>query len=76
MAARGSLAQLVVRAIDRLDAHPLPGITNARQPFFSADSQWIGFFDGAGLKKVSITGGSAITICQNYGHIARGELGR
>jgi WD40-like Beta Propeller Repeat len=41
--ADAGLAQLVVRLIDRLDAHPLADITNARQPFFSADSQWIGF---------------------------------
>ena len=58
-------AQLVVRAIDRLDAHPVADITNARKPFFSPDSQWIGFFDGVGLKKAPITGGSAITIWKN-----------
>jgi len=61
----GPLAQLVVRAIDRLDPQPLTGITNARAPFFSFDSQWIGFFDGATLKKVPIGGGSVITICEN-----------
>jgi serine/threonine protein kinase/Tol biopolymer transport system component len=60
-----SLAPLVVRAIDRLDANPLAGVINARQPFFSSDSQWVGFFEGGSLKKVSITRGSAITICQN-----------
>ena len=64
--AHAGLAQLVVRAIDRLDAHPLADITNARQPFFSADSQWIGFFDGAGLKKVPAMGGSPIPIGKNY----------
>ena len=64
--------QLVVRAIDRLDARPLPGITNARQPFFSPDSQWIGFFDGVGLKKVPIAGGSAITICRKSSGRSRG----
>jgi hypothetical protein len=64
--ADAGLAQLVVRAIDRLEAHPLPEITNARLPFFSADSRWIAFFDGAGLKKVPITGGSAITILKKY----------
>ena len=55
-------AQLVVRAIDSLDTHTIADITNARDPFFSPDSQWIGFFDGTGLKKVPIAGGSAITI--------------
>lgn len=64
--ADAGLAQLVVRPIDRLEAHALPGITNVRHPFFSPDSQWIGFFDGDGLKKVPVTGGSAITIWKNY----------
>jgi serine/threonine-protein kinase len=64
--ANAGLAQLVVRAIDRLDAHPIAGINNAREPFISADSQWIGFFDGNGLKKAPIKGGSAITIWKNY----------
>ena len=74
--ASAGLAQLVVRAIDRLDAHAIAGITNARQPFFSPDSEWIGFFDGAGLKKAPITGGSAITIWKNLCRAARRELGR
>jgi len=56
--------RLVVRAIDSLEAEPLPGITGARQPFFSHDGKWIGFAQGATeLKKVSITGGPAVTIC-------------
>jgi hypothetical protein len=63
--AGAGLAQLVLRAIDRVDGRPLAGITNARQPFFSHDSQWIGFFDGTTLKKVSITGELVVTVCQN-----------
>ena len=62
--------QLVVRAIDRTAVQVLSGITNARQPFFSPDSQWIGYFDSNALKKVSIAGGAAITICQSV--ITRG----
>jgi Tol biopolymer transport system component/tRNA A-37 threonylcarbamoyl transferase component Bud32 len=57
-------AQLIVRAVDRLDAQPVSSGSNARQPFFSPDSQWIGFFEGRTLKKVAIAGGAAITICQ------------
>jgi serine/threonine-protein kinase len=64
--------QLVVRAIDRLDARPLAGTTNARQPFFSPDSRWIGFFDGANLKKVPVTGGPATTIVQSSSPVPRG----
>ncbi len=59
----GPPTQLVVRATDRLDARPLEGTADARNPFFSPNGQWIGFFDGANLKKVSVTGGPVITIC-------------
>ena len=36
-------------------------------PFFSPDSRWIGFFENTDLKKVSIAGGPAITLCQFSG---------
>ena len=57
---------LMVRAIDRLDAVRLGNITGARHPFVSPDGQWVGFFVGVSsteLKKVSITGGPAISLC-------------
>jgi serine/threonine-protein kinase len=56
-------AQLAVRALDQLEARALPGITGIRNPFFSFDGSWIGFFAGAELKKVSVTGGPPITLC-------------
>jgi eukaryotic-like serine/threonine-protein kinase len=31
-------------------------------PFFSPDGQWIGFFAGGKLKKISVNGGSAVTL--------------
>jgi serine/threonine-protein kinase len=65
-----SETQLMLRSIDRLDPRPL-GTTNARQPFFSPDSQWVGFFEGQSLKKVSVAGGSPITIVPSM-PIARG----
>jgi len=60
-------SQLMVRALDRLDAEPLRGITNPRAPFISPDGKWVGFFQGAELKKVSITGGPPITLCRVTG---------
>jgi Tol biopolymer transport system component len=57
---------LMVRAIDQLDSHQLPDI-GALAVFSSPDSRWIGFFTTAALKKVSITGGPAITLCQITG---------
>ena len=41
----GAQAQLMVQELDRLEAVPLGGIVNARGPFFSPDTRWIGFFD-------------------------------
>jgi dipeptidyl aminopeptidase/acylaminoacyl peptidase len=74
--AAGDRAQLMVRALDQLEAAPLAGIANARAPFLSPDGRWIGFFDrldegfttgpvvqrGA-LRKVSMSGGPPIAIC-------------
>jgi serine/threonine-protein kinase len=59
-------AQLILRPLDSIEARVIPiGTGNARQPIFSADSQWIGFFDGPDLKKVSIAGGAAIGIARS-----------
>jgi Tol biopolymer transport system component len=58
---------LMVRAIDQLDAQPVADVLAAYAPFFSPDSRWIGFFERTVLKKVSITGGPAITLCQVSG---------
>jgi len=55
--------QLMLRAINQLDAVPLRGITGASTPFISPDGRWIGFFDVGGLKKVSIAGGPSISLC-------------
>jgi serine/threonine-protein kinase len=57
-----TLRQLVVHPVDRTEGAVLPGIVDARAPFFSADGQWIGYFDGSGLKKVPTTGGASVTI--------------
>ena len=58
----GSDRMLYVRSLDSLDATPLPGTEGARQPFFSPDGQWVAFFTDSALKKVSITGGTLLTL--------------
>ena len=60
----------MVRAIDRLDAVRLGNVTGARSPFLSPDGQWVGFFVGVSsteLKKISMTGGPAISLCRGPG---------
>jgi hypothetical protein len=41
---------------------PITGTEGARQPFFSPDGQWIGFWSGGKLKKIRIGGGIAIVL--------------
>ena len=57
----------MVRTIDRLDAQAVADVTGAYAPFLSPDSRWIGYFESSDLKKVSIAGGPAITLCQFSG---------
>src|SRR5262249_49745195 len=39
------------------------GTEGASSPFFSPDGQWLTFFAGGKLKKISVTGGAAVTLC-------------
>lgn len=54
---------LWVRALDALTPQRLPGTESARFPFWSPDSRFIGFFSEGKLKKIDVTGGPAITLC-------------
>lgn len=63
IAAQGSgLPQLYLRAMASPDARPIPGTEGATDPFFSPDGQWLGFFTGGKLKKVSVSGGASMTL--------------
>ena len=75
----GDDARLMLRALDQLEVVPVPGIVNARAPFFSPDGQWIAFFDlldegvttgpvvGSALRRVSRRGGPAVTVARLVG---------
>jgi serine/threonine protein kinase len=54
--------QLLMRRLDDLSATILPGTTDARNPFWSPDSQWVAFFAGDEIKRLSVTGGAPISI--------------
>jgi len=62
-AGSGQPRRIYVRSLDQLQATPLSGTENARDPFFSPDGQWIGFFADLKLKKISVQGGAAVTLC-------------
>jgi serine/threonine-protein kinase len=60
---RGS-DQLYRRVLDQSEAVPIPGTSGGIGPFLSPDGQWIAFFSLRELKKVSVHGGPAVTICR------------
>ncbi len=64
VASRGGSTQLYMRALDQLEPSPIAGTEGALIPFFSPDGQWIGFLDGAKLKKVAGTGGAPVSLCE------------
>ena len=60
---QASGAQLLyLRPLDGLEAQAIPGTEDAMCPFFSPDGQWLGFFAGNKLKKISVSGGPAQTV--------------
>ncbi|MFY9529152.1 MAG: protein kinase, partial [Candidatus Acidiferrales bacterium] len=62
VAHQGGTQQIYLRAMDSLEAKPIPGTEGAVNPFFSPDGQWVGFFAGGKLKKLSVNGGAALTL--------------
>jgi serine/threonine-protein kinase len=61
----GGRPQLYVRRLNQLQATPLSGTEEADGPFFSPDGQWIAFFASGKLKKISVTGGLPVTVCDD-----------
>jgi serine/threonine protein kinase/Tol biopolymer transport system component len=62
VAQQGGNQELYLRSLDGLEAKPVPNTEGAVNPFFSPDGQWLGFIAGGKLKKVSINGGTALTL--------------
>jgi eukaryotic-like serine/threonine-protein kinase len=70
VAIQGGTQQIYLRAMDSLDARPLPGTEGAVNPFFSPDGQWLGFFADGKLKKIPVNGGPPVSLAdvvQPYG---------
>jgi hypothetical protein len=62
----GLSSRLYSRRLDQVGAHPIEGTDGAFSPFFSPDSTWIGFFVGASLRRIAVTGGIADTITTEF----------
>jgi serine/threonine-protein kinase len=60
--------RLYLRAFDQLEplliaGGNVPPLASARTPFFSPDSEWLGFWELGQLKKVSVSGGAPVVLC-------------
>jgi serine/threonine-protein kinase len=58
---------LAARRLDQLESRILDGTAGAYLPFVAPDEQWIGFFKGAELMRVPLSGGAPQTICAILG---------
>jgi serine/threonine-protein kinase len=58
-----SRTRLHVRQLAEAASVPLAGTDDARTPFFSPDGEWVGFFSGGKLRKISVSGGAALALC-------------
>jgi hypothetical protein len=56
-------SHLYLKAMNELSSVALPGTEGAMGPFFSPDGNWVGFFARGKLKKVAVTGGAPVVIC-------------
>jgi Tol biopolymer transport system component/tRNA A-37 threonylcarbamoyl transferase component Bud32 len=59
----GGKLLLATRLLDQATPTLLSGTDGATVPFFSPDGQWIGFGAEGKLKKISVLGGAAVTLC-------------
>jgi serine/threonine protein kinase len=61
---------LWIRSLDTLISRMLPGTEGVSAPFWSPDSRFIGFFADDKLKKIDISGGPPIPVCDSAGGTA------
>ena len=51
-----------LRKMDSMEPSVIPGIEEVSSPFFSPDDKWIGFFRSGKLEKISLVGGTPVTL--------------
>jgi serine/threonine-protein kinase len=60
------VSRLYRRPIDQFESTPIIGTDGAGNPFFSPDGNWVGYFADGKLKKISISGGTPVTVCEAH----------
>ncbi len=56
--------RLYVRRLDSFESRALPKSEGAYAPAFSPDGQWVAFVSGDSLKKVALSGGDPVVLCE------------
>ncbi len=56
------VTKLFLRNLSESSFAPVPSTDDAIFPFFSPDSQWLGFLTNDKVKKVAVTGGAPVTL--------------
>ena len=54
---------LAIRRLNESSFTTLPGTSGASHPFFSPAGEWVAFFANGKLKKIPVTGGPVVTLC-------------
>lgn len=62
VAQNASTRMLYALRTDQLEARPIPGTTNAYQPYFSPDGKWLAFEQDGKERKVRLDGSAPVTI--------------
>ena len=57
-------SQLYLRDLNSFEARAVPGSKGARQPFFSPDGKWVGFFAQGQLQKAEVAGGAPVRLVE------------
>jgi serine/threonine protein kinase/Tol biopolymer transport system component len=68
----GGPEQIWVRQLDDFAARPVPDTEGGKSPLFSPDGQWLGFFVGGKLEKISLAGGVPQVLCTGASGVGSG----
>ena len=62
-ARQGDRESLYLQSLDQFAPRRLEGTDAPSEPFFSSDGEWVGFAAEGKLKKVPVSGGEPVTLC-------------